>query len=641
MPTGTPSATPTATPTAVGSRVLAWGGNGFGQLGDGTLINRRAPVAVSVLGDVIAIAPAHEQSAALKPDGTVWVWGANDAAQLGSGVADALKHPLPNRVSGLDGVTAIGSGQHHLLVIKADGSLWAWGWNQHGQLGDGTTTNRTAPVHVSGLTNVVAATGGTVFTVALTGDGAVWRWGHGQKTPVQVAGLTGVTAIAAGAAHALALKADGTVWAAGANESGQLGIGTTDGALHETPVQVTGLTGVTAIAAGGPFSLALKGDGTVWAWGKNASGQLGDNTTTTRTQPVQVKGPGGVGFLTGVTAIGAGTEHALAVKGDGTAWAWGKNAQGQLGDGTTTNRKTPVQVGGLMDGRKLGGGDFHSLALVAITPTSTASQTGMSIPAAVLNAPTAVDEGSPIRASFTNPAESPPSGSAGFTSGFDWGDGGGYGPYPLAGSATGATTDNGLRSVVGKIRYQYGSETEYSASLTVRNVPPMVRPIKLPPGSAPAKAVITAGATSADPGVSDTHTTVWDCGDGVSSTGPPNGAPCALSESGRAGSVTDMDGDAGQSSPEYVVVHDLNGWIGAGGGWIISPAGAYPADPTLTGRAISGVVSMYKQGETTPTGQTEFQLKAGNLNFHSSSYDCWSSPTPAIGLTPRQRRSAC
>jgi RHS repeat-associated protein len=195
---------------------------------------------------------------------------------------------------------------------------------------------------------------------------------------VAVSGLSGVTAAGGGYWHSLALKADGTVWAWGSNEHGQLGNGAIDPAAdYPTPAQVTGpggvgfLTGVTAIAVGTHHNLALKGDGTVWAWGRNANGQLGDNTTASRPAPVQVKGPGGVGVLTGVTAIGAGSDHSLAAKGDGTAWAWGKNANGQLGDDTTTQRRTPVQVSGLTGATKLGGGDFHSLGLAPAAATRT------------------------------------------------------------------------------------------------------------------------------------------------------------------------------------------------------------------------------------------------------------------------------
>jgi len=208
---------------------------------------------------------------------------------------------------------------------------------------------------------------GGYHSLALKSDGTVLAWGdnaNGQfgdgtntsrNTPVQVSGLTGVVNIAAGIIHSLALKSDGTVWAWGYNGHGQLGDGTTTG--RNTPVQVSGLTGVVDIAAGTYHSLALKSDGTVWVWGSNNYGQLGDGTTTNRNTPVQVSG------LTGVVDIAAGTTHSLALKSDGTVWVWGYNGHGQLGDGTNTSRNTPVQVSGLTGVVNIAAGDVHSLAL--------------------------------------------------------------------------------------------------------------------------------------------------------------------------------------------------------------------------------------------------------------------------------------
>jgi len=192
----------------------------------------------------------------------------------------------------------LAAGGTHSLALRADGTVWAWGWNDQGQLGDGTDTDR--------------------------------------HTPVRVRGLTDVVAVAAGRAHSLALRADGTVWAWGSNEDGELGDGTdTD---RHTPVKVPGLSDVVAVAARDWHSLALRADGTVWAWGNNRFGQLGDGTDTDRHTPVKVPG------LTDVVAVAAGEYHSLALRADGTVWAWGRNGYGQLGDGTTTHRHTPVKV---------------------------------------------------------------------------------------------------------------------------------------------------------------------------------------------------------------------------------------------------------------------------------------------------------
>ena len=169
--------------------------------------------------------------------------------------------------------------------------------------------------------------------VGCEGDGTITP----RTTPVQVSGLNGVIAITARLHHSLALRSDGTVWAWGDNAYGQLGDGTTRN--RSMPVQVSGLSGVIAVSAGGSRSLALRSDGTVWAWGYNSSGQLGDGTTTHRSMPVQVSG------LSGVIAFAAGGEHSLALSSDGSVWAWGNNSSGQLIDGTTTQRSTPARSG--------------------------------------------------------------------------------------------------------------------------------------------------------------------------------------------------------------------------------------------------------------------------------------------------------
>ena len=255
------------------------------------------------------------------------------------------------RISG-----AIGAGHSHACLVKADGTVWCFGGNALGQLGDGTTTNRNAPVQVTGLTDVVRVMpSGYDHSLAVKADGTVRAWGYNiwgmlgdgtttnQWTPVAVSGLTGAQAVAAGIFHSLALKNDGTVWSWGDNAHGQLGDGTTTD--HYTAAQVGGLADVVAIAAGWYHSVALKRDGTVWTWGDNERGQLGDGTTTDRLAPVQVPG------LTGVVAIAAAGYHTRALKTGGAVtgsmWVWGGNAALALGTGSTsvwTALLTPTRV---------------------------------------------------------------------------------------------------------------------------------------------------------------------------------------------------------------------------------------------------------------------------------------------------------
>jgi RHS repeat-associated protein len=357
--------------------VWAWGANGDGQLGDGTTTQRTTPVQVGTISGVMAIGAGAYHSLAVKGDGTAWAWGDNYYGQVGDGTK-YNDRTSPVQVSGLAGATAVAGGLRHGLATKNDGSLWAWGDNPYGQLGDGTTTQRTTPVQVSGLGSATSVTAGASHTSAVKSDGTAWGWGYNlygqvgdgtagrRLSPIEVLGpggaglLEGVVEVSAGTEHSLALKQDGTVWAWGRNTYGQLGDGTT--ADRTTPVQVSGLTDLVGVAAGDAHSLALKFDGSVWAWGRNPEGRLGDGTTTQRSTPVRVLGPGGSGYLGPVTAIAAGGTHSLARMWDGTVWAWGGNLQGQLGDGTTTGKKTPVQVTGLTGVRAISAGRWHSLA---------------------------------------------------------------------------------------------------------------------------------------------------------------------------------------------------------------------------------------------------------------------------------------
>ena len=230
------------------------------------------------------------------------------------------------------------------MAMKADGTVWTWGQNDYYQLGDGTQDDSSTPLEVTAVTDAAAIAAGGRHAVVLTEVGTVWAWGYGNSVlPEEVTGLTGVTAITAGYFHTVVLKNDGTVWAwGGYNNNGELGDGTTNSS--STPVQVVGpggtgfLTEVAAIAAGGYHTVALKNDGTVWTWGYNVNGQLGDGTTDNSSTPVQVT------EISDVSVIHAGFSHTLAGKSGGAIWAWGDNSKGQLGDGTTDNRLTPVIV---------------------------------------------------------------------------------------------------------------------------------------------------------------------------------------------------------------------------------------------------------------------------------------------------------
>ena len=354
-----------------------WGSNNFGELGKGTTSDSSTPAKLTSISGVNAVTGGNDHMVALKTDGTVWAWGYNYHGELGNGTKTGnTANGTPGQVltaaaTPLTGITAVRGGFWHNLALKSDGTVWAWGNNDYGQLGNGSVTPSYGGVayaaQVTGLSNVVSIAAGHWHSVAVKSDGSVWTWGYNgglyadingqlgdgtttnRSSPVRVLGpsgsgyLSGITSVAAGAAFTLALKSDGTLWGWGRNMEGEFGNGTFTNSL--VPVQAAnGVSNITALAAGYWLSLALKSDGTVWAWGQNDMGQLGNGTT-----PSANSTPAAVIGLSSVTAIHAGASFGLALKSDGTVWAWGENASGQLGNGTTSNSSTPVrsQGGGL------------------------------------------------------------------------------------------------------------------------------------------------------------------------------------------------------------------------------------------------------------------------------------------------------
>jgi alpha-tubulin suppressor-like RCC1 family protein len=310
------------------------------------------------------ISGAYTFSLAIKNgDGSVWAWGANYVGQLGDG--STTQRGTPGPVTGLSNARAVSGGENHGAALLNDSTVWTWGFDYFGQLGDGNTEFRTTPVQVLNNTKQVAASERNTY--ALKNDGTVWAWGFNfngevgdntsneRHTPVRVVGLTNVSAVYSKKDFALALKPDGTVWAWGTNSIGQLGDETTTARFE--PVQVHNLANVSAISGGAVHSLVLKTDGTVWTWGLNSHGQLGDGTLTNRATPVQVPG------LSNIVQVAGGWIHSLALKPDGTVWSWGMNSDGQLGDNTTTDRNSPVQVLGLDNVVAIAAGGYQSMAL--------------------------------------------------------------------------------------------------------------------------------------------------------------------------------------------------------------------------------------------------------------------------------------
>ncbi len=309
----------------------------------------------SLASDVVAVAAGFAFCLALKADGTVKSAGNDSVGELGND-ATANYSSSPVDVLGATGIVAISAGDTHALALKSDGTVIAWGYNNVGQLGDGTSGNyRLTPVVVTGAKNIVAISAGYEHSLALKSDGTVLAWGSddsGQlgdggsfissSTPVAVSSVaSGIVAISAGRSHSLALKADGTLLQWGLRQAGSFAN------ADPAPLPVPNTTGIIAISAGGFHSLALKTDGTVLAWGYNNYGQLGDSTTDNRPTPVVVKNSSGAA-INGIAAITSGGYHSLALKSDGTMLSWGSDLYGQLGDGGAINssdfQQNPMNV---------------------------------------------------------------------------------------------------------------------------------------------------------------------------------------------------------------------------------------------------------------------------------------------------------
>lgn len=356
-------------------QLYAFGFNANGQLGDSSTSSKSSPVQIGSLTTwkQADASKSGNYSLAVRNDGTLWGWGENGSYQLGTGNTTDRQSPV--QIGTADNwlqVTAGGfEGSALSLGIRQDGSMWAWGLNTGGRLGDGTTIHRFTPWQIGGFTvGWSQLSAGGNHALAVKTDNTLWSWGSsdqygqlgstrsGPISPVQVGSLTDWVQVSAGSLHSTAVKTDGTLWTWGSNEFGQLGDGTRT--HRSSPVQIGALTNWSRVSAGGSHSLAVKTDGTLWAWGWNNSGRLGDGTTTSRSSPVQV------GALTSWSQIFAGISQSLAVKTDGTLWAWGVNSSGELGIGDRFSRNSPTQVGSLTSWSQVSTGGGHTLALKLI-----------------------------------------------------------------------------------------------------------------------------------------------------------------------------------------------------------------------------------------------------------------------------------
>jgi alpha-tubulin suppressor-like RCC1 family protein len=352
----------------------AWGCNGQGRLGDNSQIVRSSPVTVVGFTDWCRVSAGSCHNLGVRTNGTAWAWGYNNVGQLGDDSTINRSSPV-SVVGGFTDWCQVSAGNQHNLGVRINGTAWAWGCGGNGRLGNNSTIDRSSPVSVvGGFTDWCQLSAGGVFSLGVRSNGTAWAWGSNnfgelgdnstipRSSPVSVVG--GFTdwcqlSASAGGNHSLGVRTNGTAWAWGCNNAGRLGDDTT--ISRSSPVSVVGgFTDWCQVSAGSCHNLGVRTNGTAWAWGYNGNGQLGDDTIfINRSSPVSV-----VGGFTDWCQVSTSHDHSLGVRTNGTAWAWGFNF-GKLGDNTINQRGSPVSiVGGFTNWCQVSAGKYHSLGLL-------------------------------------------------------------------------------------------------------------------------------------------------------------------------------------------------------------------------------------------------------------------------------------
>ncbi|GAB3845506.1 hypothetical protein GCM10028822_04040 [Hymenobacter terrigena] len=356
----------------------AWGQNSYCQLGDGTSETRHRPVQIGTATDWQCVSAGDSHSVGVRANGTLWAWGYNEHDFLGElGPDNTICHQAPTQVGTDTRWRSVSAGLRHTLAVRTDDEVFAWGYNEQGQLGDGTTELRLRPVSL-GAVRMRTVSAGTHHSMGVSADGSLWGWGNNgcgqlgddnpndRLTPTRVGTGSSWKNVSAGELHTLALSSEsgdtprsGHLYAFGLNQTGQLGDGSTE--MRYAPVRVDSANDWDAqgFGAGASHSVALRSYGQIWAWGYNDQGQVGHRSLGAHANPIPLQ----VGKDRNWRSVSAGGMHTLAIRTDGTLWAWGNNGYGQLGDGTITDRTEPVQITRYGGWRTVLAGMAHSLAL--------------------------------------------------------------------------------------------------------------------------------------------------------------------------------------------------------------------------------------------------------------------------------------
>lgn len=347
-------------------QLYGWGDNDLGQLGLNDIVNRSSPTQVSSEHWLYAdVGLSH--LLAIKGDGTLWSSGNDGSGQLGLGVYPRVNKSSPVQVGALTDWAQVSTGERFSAAVKTDNTLWTWGSNSRGELGQGDRSERSSPTKVGSLSNwaQVSANNGVACTVAVKTDGTLWGWGYrggnrygaaAYSSPVQIGSATNWAQVSVGFVSAHAITTSGTLWGWSRNNyDGD--VGTNNRNNYNVPVQIGALTNWRQVSNNDNFTTATKTDNTLWTWGNNAAGKLGQNISDSikRSSPVQV------GALTDWLYAYGGRTHALALKTNNTLWGWGSGLRAGLN--TATNYSSPVQVGSDTDWQKIGTGQNATLAL--------------------------------------------------------------------------------------------------------------------------------------------------------------------------------------------------------------------------------------------------------------------------------------